>query len=509
MEKKREYLSIHDPKNKIDTQLYATWKKIPIDPQKFYEFMGCPIFHPKTDRQVRYLSPAQIQFWKATLPKPYGYGYRKALCVKSNKIGFTASESLHDFQHAVKLRPGTEILLMAQTQEMANEHLQNLRKLILKSNLANFLIDKKDKTSVLLPEERTKVKRLYIRNALDRFQPSEIIAISPAPSGTVSWTKVSRAHISDITKTNIDYNQSLAGIQSRFANTEGDMSIETVPSYPEGYVYDIWNSRNDEEIRKIWFIAKYTYEEGIKAGLISQKFIDDERVSLGPLFKNYYEGEFGSEGGTVFTQEQLDYSKELGRYLYRPEFLHDYHIPKIMGIDPGFGSSEFAITVVTLIRDPRDQKYKVLTLLSEAYRNADFQKMLQKVMAYMQMYHIKKTYIDSANVAFVRALKLSMGEIGPETEEYQLMTDIQQVMYERIVPILYTHSMKIAMLTWYQMMMSRGMFAISPDHNPELFNEMSLAEEKDYILVKNKFGHTMDLFESAQQTLVHYKPAMV
>ena len=98
-----------------------------------------------------------------------------------------------DFQSLVKIAPGRQVLVVAQTQEMANYHLYTLKRDILSSEkYSKFLITKS--TEGLSKEEQSKVKTLFRRNPLNRFKPGRIIALGPQESSSVSWKEVYRTH---------------------------------------------------------------------------------------------------------------------------------------------------------------------------------------------------------------------------------------------------------------------------------------------------------------------------
>lgn len=322
----------------IDTDVYDIYKDIPLDPQEFYEDMGCIILHPKTGERIRKLADYQIEFWKSCLPKPVGMGYNYALCIKSNKIGLTTSELYGDFQSLIKIAPGKQVLIVAQTQEMANDHLYTLKRDILSSEkYSKFLIT--HSIEGLSKEEQSKVKTLFIRNPLNKYKPARIIALGPQESGSVSWKEAYRIHISDITKSRIDYDRTIAGLFTRPANTQGVIKIETVPAQPKGWVYE-----RAVDSPSNFFFRTYNYEYGVKAGIMSLQFIEDQKESLKNLFDNFYDCKFGSTAiGNVFDPSYIDKS------LVDDKINLDEEAVKSWGIDPAFGSSNYGLTIIQFI----------------------------------------------------------------------------------------------------------------------------------------------------------------
>lgn len=105
---------------------------------------------------------------------------------------------MEDFQIALTKAKGFDILIIAQTQAHANEHLRTLKNLILNSEkYRQFLIT--DPSELLLKEEKTKVGVAYIENPDNPLQPSRIIALGSSESQIWSWKNIKHIHFSDIT----------------------------------------------------------------------------------------------------------------------------------------------------------------------------------------------------------------------------------------------------------------------------------------------------------------------
>ncbi len=131
-------------------------EKVEVDPQKFYEDFGL-FEHPTTRKPVPKLTSYQYATWKDA------FHYRYRLVVKSQKVGITTSSLVEDFQRAIlpASHPlscrGKEILLIAQTGDMAKQHLYTLRKMVLNSTkYSKYLITKA--TELVLRDEATKVQ---------------------------------------------------------------------------------------------------------------------------------------------------------------------------------------------------------------------------------------------------------------------------------------------------------------------------------------------------------------
>ena len=154
---------------------------IPLDPQEFYKHSGY-LLHPKTGEYVENLTDYQYSMWKNENKAKY------RVVIKSQKVGISTSALLEDFQIALTKAKGFDILIIAQTQAHANEHLRTLKNLILNSEkYRQFLIT--NPSELLLREEKTKVGVAYIKNPDNALQPSRIIALGSSETQVWSWKK--------------------------------------------------------------------------------------------------------------------------------------------------------------------------------------------------------------------------------------------------------------------------------------------------------------------------------
>jgi len=310
---------------------------IPSDPQEFYDDFG-HLTHPRTGQEVTALTDYQYEIWNAR----YEHKYRAVF--KSQKVGISTSVLLEDIQASLTDCRGYDILVVAQTQAQANEHLRTLKGLILASEkYRKYLITKP--SDLILKEEKTKVGVAYIKNPENRYKPSRIIALGFSESAMWSHKNVKRIHVSDptVAKT-LDDSAIFGAMFSRLANTNGSMIIETPPRRPRGVcweIYDKYYKQSDKKSKWKIFIVKAT--QAVKAGLMSQDFLDDEKTRLGPLYPMFYEAEFLSVGGNVFPPEYIDIALQLGeKYKDLPISNYKLHLG---GVDFGFSSSMTTIYV--------------------------------------------------------------------------------------------------------------------------------------------------------------------
>jgi hypothetical protein len=309
---------------------------IPEDPQEFYKDFGL-LIHPNTGEPVEQLTDYQYEIWKGKEQ------YRYRAVFKSQKVGLSTSVLLEDFQSSLTDCLGFDILVVAQTQYQANEHLRTLKGLILNSEkYRKYLITKP--SDLILKEEKTKVGVAYIKNPKNKYRPSRIIGLGFSESGLWSHKNVKRIHVSDPTVSKVVDDAEIFGAMfSRLANTNGWMIIETPPRKPKGTCFSIYDKYYKNQQKGKWKIYIVKADQAVDAGLISQEFLDDEKIRLGPLYPQFYEAEFLSIGGNIFPYDDIDYCIGLGeRYKHLDINPYSLHCG---GVDFGFSSSVTALYV--------------------------------------------------------------------------------------------------------------------------------------------------------------------
>jgi len=284
---------------------------IPLDPALFYKDFGL-LRHPNTGKIVKDLTAYQYELWEN------GHRYNYRLVVKSQKTGITTSVLIEDFQKAITTCAGKEILIIAQSNDHAKEHIYTLRKMIKASKkYRDFLIDKP--TDILLRDEVTKVMTIYLHNPKDPFRPTRIIGLGPNPASIWSWKEVAHIHMSDIVVvTTVDDSEIFGAAFSRLANTRGSMVIETPPRKPSGKVFEIYEAselkkedkKSREAVESQFKIMKIPAAWAVEAGLITKEFLEGERVRLGPMYGMYYECEFYNSASTWYKPEYFHYTKD-------------------------------------------------------------------------------------------------------------------------------------------------------------------------------------------------------
>ena len=207
---------------------------------------------------------------------------------------------------------GREILIIAQKFDMAKEHLSTLYEMLIESSYADYVIDKPLQFTNRSGKSKTKANMLYIQNPERPKKPTRIIALGPRASGVWSWKNVKHIHMSDVAAVDqVDDSQLFGAAFSRLANTGGSMLIESPPRGTTGKVYDIYTQSElmgDEQFEEAKFQVQKIYaSQAVEAGLITQEFLDAERVRLGSLYPMFYEAEFLNPFTSWYTKEMIQY----------------------------------------------------------------------------------------------------------------------------------------------------------------------------------------------------------
>ena len=309
-------------------------KDILYDFAKFWKYADC-IIHPRLRDSEGYPlkveKPAQYQIDFANM--------NRAVMLKGNKAGVTTSEAMNSFR--TRLMPeyaGFDCLLVGQNQFMADQHLLDLKRMVLQSpTCGQYLITRPDKR-FQLPEQKSKMREMYVENPYDPARPSRIIAIGFSESLAYSWKNVNRLHISDPAMMGRrDQTSFFSALYSRLSNTEGQIKIEGVAGQRIGYFWDLCrklfhleDSFEEErdmldpdramelEIADEGMIGSFetmfvTADDVVKEGLISKEWLEYMKGLLGhDEFMRIYYGVFAKPQGTIFGDWTVGEHKPLG-----------------------------------------------------------------------------------------------------------------------------------------------------------------------------------------------------
>jgi hypothetical protein len=174
-----------------------------------------------------------------------------------------------------------------------------------------------------------------------------------------------------------------------------------------------------------------------------------------------------------------------------------------MGIDPAYGSSNFAVVITEYVDGI------VNVVFADEYSRPDYDEMLSKVFELMSKYGVSKTYVDGANPSFIRSLKLEIGEDPNYLEQIaQLkstgLTEEQALRNLKIVPVNFNKESK-AMLGHCKLLLESdgGHMAINERYD-KLIIALRTATDQDGMLDKESTSHN-DIFDAFRLALKYYR----
>lgn len=288
--------------------------------RKFYEWFP---FQNEDRTWVRELAPYQEEVWADRWERVGANGpgdlERVRFVIKSQKIGMSIVHLLENIHIALSPRGwGREIIIAAQNQVKAEEHLKNLKDMIRRSPWAPMLIEQAPRTRKgRLRRDalsRSNVAMLVNPDAPDS-RPTRIWAVGiTSHSLLLSNTAVEHIHLSDVTiaaSTPTELDRSLAQVRSRIVKSRGTMVIETPAGGPNGYVYRQYReacraltAAHGTLFRKLpegeacdteWGrFRRLPWRVAVKAGVLTRDTVERDRHEIGNdyEFARLYEADF-------------------------------------------------------------------------------------------------------------------------------------------------------------------------------------------------------------------------
>ena len=245
--------------SQAQTVIPSTWKE-------FNELIGLPI-HPATNLPTP-MTPYQIAQGE--------YKGHRTITNKTNKGGITENYNRINIKRGtIGDCAGYQILYGSSKEKLANENINRTGQVF------------KDSPSLepYLAEEPTDS---YIRLT----NGTEFIALPRKVSSFRSWPRVKSIFLDEAAHYElIDDKSFFAAALGRLANTNGYMDIVSTPHGQRGYFYQTFIDAEAGKNRfKPWRIH---YTEAVAAGLISQEFIDEAKLSMSPqMFAQEFECAF-------------------------------------------------------------------------------------------------------------------------------------------------------------------------------------------------------------------------
>jgi hypothetical protein len=248
----------------------------------------------------------------------------------------------------------------------------------------------------------------------------------------------------------------------------------------------------ENDPKSVFYKHRMLVDKG-RGKIFDDKFLDEQKESDPAFYAREYEGKYGYGLGNVFLYEEIE------QCLTDEIALPNDSCSVSIGIDPGFGSSKFAITVLQL----EDNVLKVI--YAQQFDKASYEAMITKVTQLRYKYKPQKIYVDKANPEFIKSLKTQFNE----TQNYEQIieqADRDKVNYEHrmfVCPVSFNEKGS-ELLNRFRHVVSKGWMRIHTDHIA-LLTDMRQACFKDNAnLDKTKTDSTFDLLDSTRLALMMF-----
>jgi hypothetical protein len=257
--------------------------------------------------------------------------------------------------------------------------------------------------------------------------------------------------------------------------------LTSTPNLPHGLMQRIESDNNFHKI-------KLDYKVGL--GTIYQQ-TEIDKLKDRPEFQREYCCAFGYGLGNVFLPSEIEAS------ISPKEHKYNHSCTTSIGIDPGFGSSKFAITALQY----EDAILKVL--YAKQFERASYEDMINLVVRLKYEYKPTKIYVDGANPDLIKSLKIQFRD-NPDFESVIEQANREKIDYEcrmDVIPVSFSQYGK-ELLGRFRYFVSKGWFSV-PSTFSDLIMDMRTASYLDNgNLDKKTVGsRTFDLLDSTRLAL--------
>ena len=260
----------------------------------------------------------------------------------------------------------------------------------------------------------------------------------------------------------------------------------STPNNPGGLFEQIENEPPDQCLYHRMFLD---YQVGLgKIYSIS----DIDKAKQSPSFEREYNLKYGIGTGNVFIGSELDRACSLIKY---PIQVDHSNCVLSLGLDPGWGSSRFAATILML----QDDIIKVV--YSKEWEKPSCESMIHEVSRLKMQFKPARIYCDGSNPNFIKSLK----SLFNEQQDYDKVIErarkskIEYYKWMYVVPVNFNEYGR-ELLERLQQFVSRGSFALSSVEHKELVQQMRTAKLKENgnLEKDDTGGATYDSLDSAR-----------
>lgn len=267
----------------------------------------------------------------------------------------------------------------------------------------------------------------------------------------------------------------------------------------------IWNSTPGEEFGDVmdqiqkeikegtspYKLIELPYQVGV-GKIYDPKLLESEKAQ--PYFPREYELKKAIGLGNILNEYQIQQCLDIK---YDPDRINPMS-PKVISIDPGYGSSKFAICV-SQFADGRIQ-----IVYAKEFERPEPTLMERLILDLARDYGIFNTgqqngqiIIDGANIALAKYLKTMLGEYVNYDE-----LDVEDYKFHRVRPINFGTQHRLLMANMISLV-TKGYVAIDPRFE-ELILQLRIAQMDDNLGLIKKV-HSLDLVDAFRLNLLGYE----
>ena len=175
--------------------------------------------------------------------------------------------------------------------------------------------------------------------------------------------------------------------------------VSTAGEEPAGFFYDIMQEPSSGAEKTIYERFHYYVEAGLKkdpqtkSSIFSPEFI--KKASEARSYEREYLGVWGKNVGDIFSPEGIE---ECCSEEYNWKEKDDTN-DRVIGIDPGFGSSEFGICIT------QKRKGKISVIYAEAFERESYIDIVNKIRLLTERFKTKRIYVDGSWPEGIRDLR--------------------------------------------------------------------------------------------------------
>jgi hypothetical protein len=198
------------------------------------------------------------------------------------------------------------------------------------------------------------------------------------------------------------------------AKSDPFIVLVSTPNAPGGLFQTIEQEPFETCIYKKIFLD-YTYGLG---KIYTNEEID--KAKLSPSFPREYELQYLGLIGNVFSQLSIENATKIE---YNPDNINP-NAKKSIALDPGFGSSNFAIVATQFVDG------KIQVIFAEEYERPNFQTMINRIWEIKQKCgYISNIYVDASSPEIVQALKREFNELFNQQYMANQIADCKNTIY--------------------------------------------------------------------------------